>query len=78
MRETQWWKNKLSAGVCHYCGGTFDPKQLTLDHIVPLARGGKSTRGNVVTACKTCNTNKKYYTPAELILRDKMKSGVRF
>ena len=68
----------MSAGVCHYCGKTFDPNELTLDHIVPVARGGKSTRGNVVPACKPCNTDKKYYTPAELILRNKMNSNIQF
>ena len=31
-----------------------------MDHVVPLVRGGRSTRGNVVPACKTCNTDKKY------------------
>ena len=78
LRQTQWWQNRLSAGVCHYCGKTFDPKELTLDHIVPVARGGKSTRGNVVPACKTCNSDKKYYTPAELILRNQMNSKINF
>ncbi len=78
LRQTQWWKNQLSAGVCHYCGQTFGPKELTLDHIVPVARGGKSTRGNVVPACKTCNSDKKYYTPAELILRNQMNSKIKF
>ena len=31
-----------------------------MDHIVPLVRGGKSTKGNVVPACKECNTKKKH------------------
>jgi 5-methylcytosine-specific restriction endonuclease McrA len=31
-----------------------------MDHIVPLIRGGKTTRGNVVPACKECNNKKKY------------------
>ncbi|WDN87106.1 hypothetical protein BuS5_00074 [Desulfosarcina sp. BuS5] len=33
--------------------------KMTMDYIVPLARVGKSTRGNLVTACKECNNNKK-------------------
>jgi hypothetical protein len=33
--------------------------ELTMDHVVPLARGGKSTKGNVVPACKPCNNKKK-------------------
>jgi len=36
-----------------------------MDHIVPLARGGRSKKGNVVPACKTCNTKKKTLVPVE-------------
>lgn len=36
-----------------------------MDHRVPLVRGGRSTRGNLVAACKPCNTAKKYLLPAE-------------
>ena len=36
-----------------------------MDHIVPLVRGGRSTKGNVVPACKACNTGKKYRLPWE-------------
>jgi 5-methylcytosine-specific restriction endonuclease McrA len=36
-----------------------------MDHIVPISRGGKSTRGNVVPCCKTCNTAKKQLLPME-------------
>lgn len=39
--------------------------ELTMDHIVPIVRGGKSKRGNVVPACKECNTKKKYMLPIE-------------
>ena len=60
LRNSQWWKRKRSAGVCYYCGRKFKPSELTMDHIVPLGRGGKSVRGNVVPSCKECNTKKKY------------------
>ena len=69
LKKTTWWKNKLHKGVCHYCGQAFTPDQLSMDHIVPLARGGKSTKGNIVTACIECNRKKKLETPAEAILR---------
>jgi 5-methylcytosine-specific restriction endonuclease McrA len=36
-----------------------------MDHIVPLGRGGRSTRGNVVPACKACNTRKQSSLPVE-------------
>jgi 5-methylcytosine-specific restriction protein A len=68
LRQTQWWKNKVAQGVCHYCEQKFAPKDLTMDHVVPLSRGGKSSKNNTVAACKACNNQKKYYTPSELIL----------
>lgn len=37
---------------CQYCGS---PKQLTLDHVIPLSWGGKHTWDNVVAACEPCN-----------------------
>ena len=70
LRKTQWWRRQLERGVCHYCGKKFPPEELTMDHIVPVARGGKSTRGNCVPCCKACNNAKKLLTPAELILRE--------
>jgi len=65
LRETQWWKRRLAKGVCGYCGQPTPPRELTMDHIVPVARGGRSTRGNVVPACKECNTKKKQLLPME-------------
>lgn len=59
LRHSQWWKRKRSRGLCHYCGKRFPPHELTMDHLVPLARGGRSTKGNLVPACKACNTKKK-------------------
>ncbi|HEX9114144.1 MAG TPA: HNH endonuclease [Nitrospirota bacterium] len=65
MRGSQWWKRKRSAGRCYYCGGTFKPSELTMDHLVPIVRGGKSVQGNLVPACKQCNSKKKYLLPSE-------------
>ncbi len=65
LRQSQWWKRRLAKGVCHYCGRLMSPGELTMDHIVPLARGGKSIKGNVVTACKECNNKKKQLLPME-------------
>ena len=59
LRQSKWWKQKIGSGVCHYCGGHFPGDTLTMDHIVPIARGGKSTWGNLVPSCKSCNSNKK-------------------
>jgi len=65
MRKSRWWQNRLAQGLCHWCGGSFTAPELTMDHIVPLSRGGKATKNNVVTACKHCNSNKKYLLPME-------------
>ena len=78
LRQSQWWQQKIHLGFCHYCGGKFSAAALTMDHIVPISRGGKSTRGNLVPACKSCNSNKKYYTPAEIILKEKLDQDVCF
>ncbi len=65
LRRSQWWRNRIAGGVCHYCGRQFKPSELTLDHVVPLVRGGCSTRGNCVPACKDCNSRKKDLLPIE-------------
>lgn len=70
LRKSDWWKQQLARGICHYCGQKFDPDELTMDHILPVVRGGKSTRSNCVPCCKQCNNDKKYLTPAELIMRE--------
>ncbi|MBU4263236.1 MAG: HNH endonuclease [Proteobacteria bacterium] len=65
LRRTSWWKNKIAAGICYYCGRKFPLKELTMDHLIPLARGGTSSKGNIVAACKECNTRKKTLLPLE-------------
>lgn len=65
LRKQGWWQSRIAKGVCHYCGRSVPPKELTLDHIVPLARGGRSTKGNCVPACKECNNQKKHLLPLE-------------
>lgn len=39
-----------------------------MDHVVPLAQGGKSTPGNIVASCKSCNTLKRDMTAVEWLL----------
>jgi 5-methylcytosine-specific restriction endonuclease McrA len=65
LRDSQWWKRKRGTGRCHHCGGTFAPKDLTMDHLVPIIRGGKSTKGNVVASCKDCNSGRTHRLPFE-------------
>jgi 5-methylcytosine-specific restriction endonuclease McrA len=65
LRASGWWKRRLGAGICHYCRGRVGAAALTMDHLVPLGRGGRSVRGNVVPACKDCNTRKRTLLPVE-------------
>lgn len=65
LRKTSWWRKKISKRRCYYCGKSFPESELTMDHLVPLIRGGKSTKSNLVPACKECNNKKKYMLPTE-------------
>ena len=69
LRNTQWWRNLVNRGICHYCEKRFDAGKLTMDHVVPLARGGTSTKGNIVPSCQDCNRAKGLETPAESLLK---------
>ena len=65
LRKTRWWQRKTAAGQCHYCGKKTAYKNLTMDHVLPLTRGGKSTKDNLVPCCKSCNTVKKSMMPLQ-------------
>lgn len=68
LRKSAWWEAHIQKGLCHFCQQIVGAANLTMDHLVPLARGGKSTRGNIVPACPACNKNKQLETPVETIL----------
>lgn len=65
LRRTNWWYTRAGAGACHYCRMEVGRGNLTMDHVVPLSRGGRSTKGNIVACCKDCNNRKKYLLPVE-------------
>ncbi len=65
LRKSRWWQQKTSSGKCYYCSGKFAFKELTMDHRVPLSRGGLSTKDNLVPCCKACNSRKKSMLPLE-------------
>ena len=57
-------KKELAAMLerpCFYCGGSSG----TIDHVIPIARGGVHAVGNLVPACKSCNSSKKDLTIME-------------
>jgi len=73
---------------CQYCGKTFSERSLTIDHVIPRAKGGITSWVNTVAACKPCNAKKKdnhkkplkkpirptYYNLAKKLLkREKLK-----
>jgi 5-methylcytosine-specific restriction protein A len=70
LKKSAWWQRQLNAGLCHYCQKKFAAAELTMDHVVPLARGGTSTQGNIVPACKACNRDKKLHTPVDQIFKE--------
>jgi 5-methylcytosine-specific restriction endonuclease McrA len=65
LRASQWWKRRIADGVCYYCRRQVGIRALSMDHLVPLGRGGRSVRGNVVPACKACNSRKQSMLPVE-------------
>jgi 5-methylcytosine-specific restriction protein A len=65
LRQSEWWLRRINKGICYYCEREVGRDQLTMDHVVPLSRGGKSKKGNIVPACKECNNKKKYLLPIE-------------
>jgi len=65
LRKTRWWQQKIAKGICYYCHTKVAGSELTMDHIVPLVRGGRSSKDNLVAACKSCNTKKKTMLPME-------------
>lgn len=69
LRKSPWWFAKIRAGVCHYCQSEVGAEHLTMDHVVPLARGGTSSKNNLVPSCRACNASKKLETPVEALLR---------
>lgn len=56
---------------CQYCATLFQESNLTIDHVLPKSKGGRSTWDNVVAACKPCNQKKRDFlvenSPVSLI-----------
>ena len=52
--------------VCYYCGkNIIDPDDLTVDHKIPVARGGQTVEFNLVISCKNCNLTKSNLNESE-------------
>lgn len=63
LTQLQWEQIlELFGQTCAYCGSD---KSITMDHIVPISRGGNHTEDNVIPACKSCNASKGAKVPHE-------------
>lgn len=56
---------RRDAFACQYCGAQPGAAALTLDHVLPRARGGRTEWTNIVTACARCNAQKADRTPEQ-------------
>lgn len=52
-------------GRCQYCGERVPSSSFDFEHVVPKARGGRTTWENIVVACIPCNQKKGNRTPEE-------------
>jgi 5-methylcytosine-specific restriction endonuclease McrA len=76
---------KLDGSACSYCERELDfrngkkPNQATVDHVVPMSRGGSDEESNLVLACKECNERKSNRTPeqANMSLRNARVTSLR-
>ena len=71
LKKSRWWKEKLQKGICYHCHQEFSSADLTMDHLVPLVRGGRTGKNNVVVSCRGCNSERSYKTPVEIKLRNR-------
>ncbi len=59
-------KFEILGNVCFYCG---EDKSLTIDHNIPLSRGGTDNIDNILPACQSCNSRKRALTADEFLFR---------
>ena len=62
---------------CVYCGEVYPAEELTVDHVQARVRGGDRSGGNLVTACRACNTVKGHRRVGEF-LRDDVAARANF
>ena len=64
---------RRDGGMCQYCSEKFPRPELTIDHVIPRSKGGKSVWNNVVCCCIDCNRKKGGNTPAQARMKLKSK-----
>jgi 5-methylcytosine-specific restriction endonuclease McrA len=55
-KEMKWYRERRKNGPCAYCGES--KEHLTMDHVIPLSKGGTWRRENIVFCCSKCNLEK--------------------
>ena len=65
----------LQNSHCFYCKNVISYKNMTIDHVIPLFRGGSNTMCNKVLACSRCNHEKDSLTPEDYLEVCKEKNG---
>ena len=83
----QEWKEAVIffGGACAYCGGTPRRNQrLTRDHLEPVSNGGLTEYGNIIPACKSCNSSKnakdviEWYTAQTFYDKARLENILKF
>ena len=59
------WQKLYSADTCYYCGKHIDGRNKTIDHKIPVSRGGTNAKENLVMCCRSCNSSKHNKTELE-------------
>lgn len=60
---------ELQRGLCHWCGQAIGDAEYTIDHVIPLSRGGQNVASNIAISCAKCNERKGASLPAEFLQR---------
>lgn len=66
-------------GKCAYCGQHRNHKYMSIDHIIPLSKGGTNDVGNLQCVCKKCNGLKEDMLPQEftMFIRGMLENSMR-
>jgi hypothetical protein len=56
---------KTLPNICSYCGEEIELNKVTVDHMLPVSRGGKTTEDNLCISCNSCNQEKSNMTVSE-------------
>lgn len=66
-------------GLCAYCGQHRNIKYMTVDHIIPLSKGGTDSLDNLQCTCKKCNGLKSDMLPHEFtnFIRNMLENSIR-